>query len=389
VSRLSDDYVAKIVAAIRGISVADFVPLHAPTFRGREEEYVMDCIRSTFVSSVGEYVSKFEKAVCDYTGAKFAVAMSSGTCALQLALEVAGVRHGDEVVVPALSFAATAASVVHAGAIPHFIDVDDQMWGMSSSFLESYLLSISSKRDGRMFNKITGRPISAIVPMHTFGHPVDMYPLLEFARSHGLVVIEDAAEALGSQYCGKFAGTLGDLGVFSFNGNKILTTGSGGMVVTDNEAMYRKARHVSTTAKVPHPYRFIHDEVGYNYRLSNLNAALGVAQMEYIEQSVERHRRLFTRYAADFSSLDWCTVREEPLNTRSNYWLQAIRLSVPNPEMIDLVVSGLNDCGIQSRPVWEPLPQLVPYQAMPCSSIDVAIRLAQSIVNIPSSIVVE
>jgi perosamine synthetase len=312
--------------------------------------------------------------------------MSSGTCALQLALEVAGIGRGDEVVVPALSFAATAASVVHAGAIPHFVDVDAHTWGMSSSFLEDYLLSISFIRDGRMINKITGRPISAIVPMHTFGHPVDMFPLLDFARSHGLVVIEDAAEALGSQYCGEFAGTLGDLGVYSFNGNKILTTGTGGMIVTDNESLYRKARHVSTTAKVPHPYRFIHDEVGYNYRLSNINAALGVAQMEYIEQSVDKHRRLFTRYAAKLSSLDWCSVREEPLNARSNYWLQAITLKEPNPEVIDAVISGLSDLGIQSRPVWEPLPQLLPYQAMPCSSIDVTLRLAKSIINIPSSI---
>jgi perosamine synthetase len=300
-------------------------------------------------------------------------------------LEVAGVGHGDEVIVPALSFVATAASVVHAGAIPHFIDVDEHTWGMSSSFLESYLLSISVIRDGRMFNKITGRPISAIVPMHTFGHPVDMYPLLEFARSNGLVVIEDAAEALGSQYCGEFAGTLGDLGVYSFNGNKILTTGSGGMIVTDNEAMYRKALHVSTTAKVPHPYRFIHDEVGYNYRLSNLNAALGVAQMEYIEQSIDRHRLLFSKYSDALSSVDWCSCKAEPVYARSNYWLQSVVLREPNPDMVDAIVSGLNVVGIQSRPVWEPLPDLVPYMHFPKSDFRVTKSLAGSIINVPSS----
>ena len=276
------------------------IPLHAPDFLGNERQYVNDCISSTFVSSVGTFVDRFEDELASYTGARRAVAVVNGTVALQVALTLAGVNPNDEVLAPALSFVATANAISHCGAIPHFVDSDMQTLGLDPKALSDYLVYASELSQGQLRNKITGRRIAAIVPMHTYGHPVEMGEILEVAGRFGIPVVEDAAESLGSWYYGKHTGTMGLVGALSFNGNKIITTGGGGAILTNDADLANRAKHITTTAKCPHPWDFFHDEIAWNYRLPNLNAALGCGQLERLPDIIKQKRTLATRYANAF-----------------------------------------------------------------------------------------
>src|SRR6056297_2894471 len=278
----------------------DFTPLHAPTFDGKEEEYLVDCVRSNFVSSVGAYVDRFEAMLAEFTGAKYAVVAVNGTAALQVAMRLLGVERDDEVLIPALSFIATANAVNYLGAVPHFVDVSYTSLGIDPETLEAYLKDTLELKNGTAYNRRTGRRVKAVVPMHTFGHPVDIDPLLELAQKYKIEVVEDAAESLGSYYKGVHTGNHSSMAALSFNGNKIITTGGGGALITDDEALAKAAKHITTTAKVPHKWEYVHDTAGYNYRMPALNAALGCAQLEQLPRFIEKKRRLAEYYRQAF-----------------------------------------------------------------------------------------
>jgi perosamine synthetase len=380
---LAEQTSSKLSKLIRDVAGDGYLQLHRPILRGREIQYLTDCVESTFVSSVGKYVGAFEDSICSLTGAKHAIAVSSGTVALELAVRLSGVVPGDEVLVPALSFVATAAAVVHAGCIPHFVDVDPDTWGVSADQLAQYLSTIAEPADGHLRNRVSGRRIRAIVPMHTLGHPVALEPILTFCAKHELLIVEDAAESLGSKYKSVHTGRFGKLGVYSFNGNKIVTTGAGGMVVTDDSKLADRLRHLSTTAKIHHPYRFLHDEVGYNYRMCNLQAAVGLAQMEQFGEILSLHRSIHCEYKDRVHKNDGFKLKSEPQDCESNYWLQAVILE--DSGAIDSLVEVLAKDGIQCRPLWEPLNALAPYSAYPTSPTPVVLELCNRVVNIPSS----
>lgn len=362
-----------------------FIPLHEPEFMGNEWERVKDCLDSTFVSSVGKYVDLFEAMLVEYTGAKYAVAVVNGTTALQMALILAGVKPGDEVLVPSLSFVATANAVAHCGAIPHFIDSDLETLGLDPHALGDYLKDCSEWKTERLTNRLTGRRIAAIVPMHTYGHPVDLASLLDVANLYHLPVVEDAAESLGSIYQGKHTGTFGRLGILSFNGNKIITTGGGGAILTNDAELARQAKHLTTTAKQPHRWEFFHDRVAWNYRLPNLNAALGCAQIECLPNFLRRKRLLAERYQEVFRDLDGIGFVSEPKNCQSNYWLNTIRLEQPSFEVRDRLLTAANDMSYQCRPTWTLLHKLPMYADCPHAPLPVAERLEASLINLPSS----
>jgi perosamine synthetase len=376
-----DDFIGRI----RQVTGPETGGLHEPVFAGNEKKYLAECIDSGFVSSVGPFVTAFEESVRDYVGAKHAVAVVNGTAALHLALLGVGVRPGDEVLVPAMSFVATANAVSHAGAIAHFVDVDEATWGIDPVALRSHLADVGQMRDGRLHNKVTDRPITALLPMHALGHPVAISPLLSVAEEFALVVVEDAAESLGSWVGDRHTGLFGRLGVFSFNGNKTITTGGGGVVVTDDEALAKKLKHLSTTARVPHIYEFDHDEVGYNYRMPNINAALGLAQMEQLPGLVAAQRDLFGLYSKAFAGSPFGGVRKEPTGTTSNYWLQAISLPVEMNDAKDELIRGCVDAGVSVRPLWKPLNRLTPYAAHPSAATPVTEDLYKRVICLPSS----
>lgn len=371
----------RIVAVTGGARVA----LHEPCFGGNEWAYVKDCIDTGWVSSVGSYVDRFEHNVAEVTGARHAVVVSNGTSALQVALQVSGVVPEDEVVVPALSFVATANAVRHCGAHPHFADSDHSTLGMGVPALAAYLPNIIDLREGASINRRTGRRIAAIVPMHTFGHPVDMPSLMELANRYGIAVVEDAAESLGSLVEGRHTGTHGLCGMLSFNGNKIVTTGGGGAIITDDEHLARRAKHLTTTAKQPHKWAFVHDEVAFNYRMPNLNAALGCAQLERLEEFVAAKRELALRYAAAFADVAGVSLFLERPGTRANYWLQTLIIDREFADQRDAILTRTNDAGQMTRPVWELLTQLPMYTGCQAMETPVARDLAQRIVNLPSS----
>nr|WP_085494976.1 LegC family aminotransferase [Paenibacillus aquistagni] len=362
-----------------------FVPLHEPTFGGNEWIYVKECIDEGWVSSVGSYVDRFERELAEYIGVKHAVAVVNGTAALHISLLLAGVKSKEEVLIPSISFVATANAVTYCGAVPHFIEVSTETLGIDPNLLEQYLNDISYRKDGQTINRITGRIIRAVVPMHTFGHPVDMEPLLEVCQRYGLVCIEDAAESLGSTYKNQHAGSMGLLGAISFNGNKVTTTGGGGAIVTNNTEIARKAKHLTTTAKLPHKWAFIHDEVGYNYRMPNLNAALGCAQLEQIDTFVNKKRALYKKYVQEFKSVEGVLLFEEKTGVRSNCWLNALILDQPNKLLLDEVLELTNSNGLMTRPVWTPLHLLPMYQDMPSMPLMRTEQLQYQIINIPSS----
>ncbi|MDE2495188.1 MAG: LegC family aminotransferase [Alphaproteobacteria bacterium] len=378
---------ARFLAALR--EVVGFsngiTTLHEPEFRGNEWSLVKDCLDSTFVSYVGKYVEQFEHMLADYTGAKHCIVVVNGTVALQVAMKMAGVGPRDEVIVPALSFVATANAVAHAGAVPHFVDVNAITLGLDPEALGEHLSAIAEITSEGVRNRNTGRRIAAIVPMHTYGHPVDLDPLLELAGRFHLPIVEDAAESLGSFYKGRHTGTFGVLGTLSFNGNKIVTTGGGGAILTDDSELARRTKHLTTTAKRPHRWEFFHDEVAWNFRLPNINAAVGCAQMERLNDLLARKRALAERYKAVFSHLEGMRFMAEPPDTRSNYWLNTVALETPAMASRDALLATANDAGYQCRPTWTLLHKLPIYADAPWSAVPVAENLEASIINVPSS----
>jgi perosamine synthetase len=374
-----------VVDAIHAVVGPGPVGLHEPRFKGNEARYLQECLESTYVSSVGPFVDRFERDLADYTGAGYAVAVVNGTAALQVALQLAGVQRGDEVLAPALSFVATAASVVHAGGVPHFVDSEEATLGIDPDALRDYLNASTDLRGEHRVNRRTGRVLRAVVPMHTFGHPVNIDGLLAVARDFRLALVEDAAESLGSTVNGRHTGTFGVMGTLSFNGNKTITTGGGGAILTNDAQLARRAKHLTTTAKVPHPWEFVHDEVGYNYRLPNLNAALGCAQLEQLPAFLTAKRRLFELYQAAFATLPHVRLVEEPRGCRSNYWLQTLLLDPSVAVERDAILAATNDAGLMTRPTWRLMHRLAPYRGCPAMALPVAESLERRLINLPSS----
>ena len=380
------------------------IPLHAPVFNGNEKKYLNDCIDSTFVSSVGKYVDKFEEMVAEYTGAKKAIVTVNGTNALHLAMLVAGMQSGDEVITQPLTFIATANAISYAGAHPVFIDVEKDTMGLSPEALKQWLNDSTIKRLNKTtnqqetINKTTKRKISACVPMHTFGHPCRIDEIVDICNEYNIPVIEDAAESLGSFYKQQHTGTYGKLGILSFNGNKTLTTGGGGMILTNDEELGNHIKHLTTQAKVKHPWEYIHDHIGYNYRMPNINAALGVAQMEQIEEIIQNKRQTANKYAEFFSTnqrFNNSTVKQqinnstiqhinEPTNSRSNYWLNAILLDSRKER--DKFLQYTNENGIMTRPIWRLMNKLEMFKDAQTGNLENAEWLAEKVVNLPSSI---
>jgi len=361
------------------------VALHEPRFRGNERRYVLDCIDSTFVSSVGEYVGKFEESIVKYTESKYAVAVVNGTAALHLALQLAGVKSGDEVITQPLTFIATANAICYTGARPVFADVNMKSLGLSPDSVDEFITTrCYTGSDGFLYNRSTRRRIAACVPMHTFGHPCRIDMLREVCDRHKVAVIEDAAESLGSFYKGRHTGTTGQMGILSFNGNKIVTTGGGGMILTDSEEIARHARHLTTQAKVPHRWEYRHDETGYNYRLTNIQAAMGCAQMEMLPQYIESKRALAESYRDLFlnSGIDFIT---EPEEARSNYWLNAVMMT--DTKERDAFLEYTNNRGIQTRPAWELMSNLSMFENCEAMPLPNASFIAARLVNIPSSVI--
>ncbi len=379
------DLPTAVVDAIRAVVGNGPVPLHAPIFAGNEWEYLKQCLDSTFVSSVGEFVDRLEADLTTYTGAKHAVAVVNGTAALHVALMLGGVRPGDEVLVPALTFVATAAAVKYCGAVPHFVDSEERTLGMDAAALRRHLNAIADLSSGTCTNRLTGRPIRAVVPMHTFGHPVGLDPIVALACELGIVVVEDAAESLGSLYRGRHTGTLGRMGTLSFNGNKTITTGGGGAILTDDQDLARAAKHLTTTAKLPHRWDFVHDQVGFNYRMPNLNAALGCAQLEQLPALIDSKRQLYTRYRDALARVDGVRLMAEPYACRSNYWLQTLILDHGHEEQRDRILAATNDLGLMTRPAWRLPPSLQPYEDCPRAPLPVAQSLERRLINLPSS----
>ena len=361
----------------------EFVPLHEPTFNDKEVEYVTDCVKTGWVSSVGAYVNRFEEDLAKFVGVKRAVAVVNGTAALHIALKVAGVKAEDEVLMPSLTFIATANAVSYLGAVPHFIDVSMNTLGVDADKLKIYLEQIGKLQNNQLYNRETGRRISALVPMHTFGHAVDIEGLLKVCEMYNLTLVEDAAESLGSYYNGKHTGSFGKVSALSFNGNKIMTTGGGGAIVTDDDAIADYAKHLTTTAKIPHRWAYEHDEIGFNYRMPNINAALGCAQLEKMPLFIQQKRELTKQYEQWLAGLEGVQLFEEPANTRSNYWLQTILLDEQFNR--DEVLGFLNEQGVMSRPIWNPMHHLAIYQKCPKSDLSVTNQLNMRVVNIPST----
>ncbi|MBU0587273.1 MAG: LegC family aminotransferase [Gammaproteobacteria bacterium] len=374
-----------IVAAIAKVVGHRPVALHEPRFQGNERTYLRECLDSTFVSSVGPFVDRFEADLAAYTGARHAVAVVNGTAALHVALMLAGVQPGDEVLVPALSFVATANAVCYCGAQPHFVDSELPTLGLAPTPLREYLGEIAEQRAGQCINRRTGKVIRALVPMHTFGHPVDIDGLMALARDFNLALVEDAAESLGSFYKGRHTGGFGLLGTLSFNGNKTITTGGGGAILINDPQLAQYAKHLTTTAKLAHRWFFEHDEVGYNYRLPNLNAALGCAQLEQLPVLLAEKRRLYERYREAFAGVPGVYLFGEPDGCSSNYWLQTLLLDPVLEDARDSVLTATNEAGQMTRPAWNLLPSLLPFRHCQRAPLPVAESLERRVINIPSS----
>jgi perosamine synthetase len=378
------DSAAETVAFISSLYPHDHpVPLHAPRFFGREKEYLNQCIDSTFVSYAGEFVNKFEDALRSYTQSKYAIATVNGTTALFISLLSVGVAPADEVITQALTFVATANAISHCGADPVFIDVDRASLCLSPEKLEDFLKNQTIAEKGALLNRATRKKISAVVPVHIFGQPGDIDEFVIVCDRDGLPGGGDAAEALGGFYKERHVGTFGKIGILSFNGNKTISTGGGGMILTDDAEIARHIRHITTTAKIPHPYEFFHDEVGYNFRLPNLNAAIGFAQMEKIDFIIENKRETAARYGDFFSKTDIGFFRERQ-GCRANYWLNIIFLK--DKQTRDAFLKYSNDHQVQTRPAWTLLNTLPMFSHCVCFSLDNSRALAETLVNIPSSV---
>ncbi len=379
------DISAVVDAVQHGAGKLPPLALHEPEFSGNEKRYLNDCIDSTFVSSVGEFVNRFERMLEEVTGSRHATACVNGTAALQVCLQLAGVRQNDEALMPALTFVATANSVVFSGAVPHFVDSETRTLGLGAEALARRLKEIGERTADGVRNTESGRRIAAVIPMHTFGHPVDVDGILAVAAEWNLPVVEDATESLGSLYRGRHTGTFGRLAALSFNGNKIITTGGGGAILTNDEQLARRAKHLTTTAKTEHRWAFNHDQVGYNYRLPNLNAALGCAQLEQLDRLVESKRHLADRYRKAFDGVAGLQLFTEPPGARSNYWLNTLLLDKDCAGQRDELLAALNDARVTARPAWTLLNRLPMYRDCPRGRLDVAEDLERRIVNVPSS----
>lgn len=372
-----------LVAEIYGPSPT---PLHRPIFEGNERQFLVDCIDSNFVSSIGERVTEFESKVAAFVGVEYAVATVNGTAALHAALMVAGVERGDEVLSQALTFVATCNAISYIGARPVFIDVDPDTLGMSPVALRRWLARNARLENGRAVNATTGARLAACVPMHTFGLPCRVGEISVICEEYGVVLIEDAAESLGSYVNGRHTGTFGRMAVLSFNGNKIITTGGGGMVITNDKELARRAKHLTTTSKVSHPYRFMHDEVGYNYRLPNLNAALGCAQMEKLPTMLEIKSEISMRYR-DFCAAYGFQYVDAPPDTQPNYWLNAIQLE--DRAECDDFLEYSNSQGIMTRPIWQLMSDLEMFRDCQHDGLEQSRWLADRVINLPSSVPVD
>ena len=360
----------------------DFIPLHEPKFAGNEKKYLNECIDSTFVSSVGKFVDEFEDQIASYTGAKYAIATSNGTSALHISLLLANVDQNDEVITQPLTFVATCNAISYCGAQPVFVDVDRDTMGLSPVALQEFLDSNTTISNNKCLNNSTGKVIKACVPMHTFGNPCRVDEIKAICDEYNICLIEDAAESLGSLYKGKHTGTYGEMGVMSFNGNKIITAGGGGCIVTDNEALAKQAKHLTTTAKVQHKWAFNHDQVGYNYRMPNLNAALLVAQLEQLDSFLNSKKRLAIQYKEFFENkgIGFVTEIEE---AKSNYWLNALILG--NLKQRDLFLEVTNAAGVMTRPTWTLMSKLPVFKGCQKGNLNNAEWLEDRVVNIPSS----
>ena len=360
------------------------VPLHTPDFGALERNMVADCVESSFVSYVGPYTTRFADQLASYTGAAHCIPVVNGTVAISMALIGAGVGAEDEVICPALSFVATANAVRHIGAWPHFIDVSDDVLGLDARALAQQLATVCEKTPDGCRNRETGRMVKAVLPMHCFGLPLDIDAVMAVAADWGLVAVEDAAEALGSWVGDRHCGAIAPLGTLSFNGNKIITTGGGGAVLCQDDAIAARVRHLSTTAKVPHRYLYEHDEVGFNARLPALNAALGVAQMQRLDDFLARKRTLTARYQAAFAGLDGAVLMAPRAGTQANNWLVALRIKGNRAER-DQLLEALNEAGIGARPVWGLLPDQPMYRGAPAGPLDAARKAEAQVINLPSS----
>ena len=361
----------------------DFIPLHEPNFSGNERSYVLDTIDSTFVSSVGAYVHKFEIMLADLSKTQKAVAIVNGTSALQVALRLSGVQNGDEVLTQALTFIATINAIIYNGATPVFLDVDLDTMGLSPNAVQAFLEEYGELRDGVCYNKNTNKKIAACMPMHTFGFPVHLDELIIICKKWNISIVEDAAESIGSEYKEMPTGSFGKLGVFSFNGNKIVTSGGGGAIVTNDLDLGIKAKHLTTTAKVPHPYEYVHDEIGYNFRMPNLNAALACAQLEQLETFIQNKRNLALEYNVFFES-QGIKFRKELPNTKANYWLMCLELE--NKKDRDSFLKETNENKVMTRPIWQLIFKSPIYSSFQRDLQENAIYLEDRIVNIPSSV---
>ena len=362
----------------------EFTPLAVPVFVGNEKKYLNECIDSTFVSSVGKFVDRFEEMVAEYTGAKRAVVCVNGTNALHIAMMLAGVERGDEVLTQALTFIATCNAISYIGSHPVFIDVDKETMGLSPMALKHWLEANAEVKNGVCYNKRTGHRVKACVPMHTFGHPCKIEDIAAVCQEYHLELVEDAAESIGSFYKGKHTGTFGKIGALSFNGNKTITTGGGGMLLFNDEELGKLAKHITTQAKVPHRWEFRHDHIGYNYRMPNINAALGCAQMEHLEEYVLNKRETAKQYAEFFKNIGDIDFFVEPADSRSNYWLNVVILKDKDAQLQFL--QETNDNGVMTRPIWELMNRLPMFEHCEHDSLENTIWFADRVVNIPSSV---
>lgn len=363
----------------------NFVPLHAPVFCGNEKKYLEECIDTTFVSSVGKFVDTFELKIAEYTGSKYAVACVSGTNALHISLILAGIQREDEVITQPVTFVATPNAISYTGAKPIFLDVDKETMGLSASRVEEFLLKFGEiRKDGFTYNKSTGKRIFACIPMHTFGHPVKLKELVSICAKYNIQLIEDAAESLGSKYYGTHTGTTGKLGILSFNGNKVITTGGGGMILTNDEKLAKLAKHITTQAKVPHPYEFVHDHIGYNYRMPNINAAIGCAQLEKLPEFLNKKRQLSQEYKNFFSTIG-IRMFTEPEGCLSNYWLNVIFFN--NRRERDQFLEFSNKNGVMTRPTWCLMNKLDMFKDCQTDDLTNSQWFEDRAVNIPSSVI--
>ena len=365
-------------------SSQEFIPLSVPKFVGNEKKYLNECIDTTFVSSVGKFVDKFEEMGADYTGAKKAVVCVNGTNALHMSLLLVGVERDDEVLTQALTFIATCNAISYIGAHPVFIDVDRNTMGLSPDAMKNWLAKNAEIRNDQCFNKNTGRRVKACVPMHTFGHPVRIDEIADVCAEYHIELVEDAAESIGSKYKGIHTGLFGKVGALSFNGNKTITTGGGGMLLFNDEELGTLSKHITTQAKVPHRWEFVHDHIGYNYRMPNINAALGCAQMEHLEEFVLNKRETAQKYKDFFASVENIEFFPEPENCRSNYWLNAVILKDRNAQQTFL--QETNDKGVMTRPIWELMNRLPMFENCEHDGLKNTVWFADRIVNIPSSV---